>query len=219
MSKLFVFGDSHAYGHGLADCWDGPKTNGAGPLPSKLAWPSLLGDMLGREVINLSKPGLSNKGIVHQLRLNKQQISSDDVVCIGWSYIERHMIITYKGRNNINDCNHLGPWKIRKNKAEIKSRLYYKHISLTIDAAITTSWYIEFSDLLIKKIGARIVHFPVPNSTPPTETVDIADDIIYSNADLQEYIVDIADDNVHGGPKSHKKFAEVVMDVHGDYLK
>jgi hypothetical protein len=212
MSKLFAFGDSHAYGQGMPDCWIDEKV--PGPEHSKLSWPSVLGGMLGKEVINLSKAGLSNKGIVHQLRLNKQQISSNDVVCIGWSYTERHMVITSQGRNRIEQCNHMGPWNKFK-----RAKLYYKYIWENVDATVTSEWYIEFADLIIKNIGAKVIHFPTPNSTPNSLTMDIADGIIYSNLDLQDHEIDKANDNAHAGPKSHKKFSEAVMKEYGDYLK
>jgi hypothetical protein len=53
MSKLFAFGDSHAYGQGMPDCWIDEKV--PGPEHSKLSWPSVLGGMLGKEVINKYK--------------------------------------------------------------------------------------------------------------------------------------------------------------------
>ena len=53
MSRLITFGDSFTYGHGLVDCHV-PEKNWQGPNPSKFAWPQVLGDMLGIEVINKS---------------------------------------------------------------------------------------------------------------------------------------------------------------------
>ena len=45
MNKLWAFGCSLTFGHGLSDCFDGPKTNGAGPLPSIYSWPAVLANM------------------------------------------------------------------------------------------------------------------------------------------------------------------------------
>ena len=53
---LVTFGDSCTYGDGLQDCLP-PKM----PNPSKFAWPTLLASQMDYDLVNLSKPGASNK--------------------------------------------------------------------------------------------------------------------------------------------------------------
>ena len=65
MSRLVAFGCSYTYGYGLSDCHIEP--NKPGPNPSKLAWPSLLANMLDLEVVNCSNIGASNIHILWRL--------------------------------------------------------------------------------------------------------------------------------------------------------
>jgi hypothetical protein len=89
MSRLVTFGCSVTYGHGLADCFE-PENNRAGSLPSKTAWPNILGEKINKEVINKSIPGASNLEILYQI-LNFDFLP-DDLVITLWTYPSRDMI-------------------------------------------------------------------------------------------------------------------------------
>ena len=123
MARLLAFGCSYTYGEGLEDCWS-PLNKTFGPLPSKQAWPSILGKDLGREVHNFGICGASNKHIWHTI-LNIQSASIDistnnksyhqqtilasnlelvnlanqieptDIVVILWTYFDRTCVINY----------------------------------------------------------------------------------------------------------------------------
>ena len=90
MSRLIAFGDSFTYGHGLADCHV-PVKNWAGPNPSKFAWPQVLGDMLGLEVVNKAICGSSNVQILKEI-LNFEDFVSYDTVIVGWTFNMRDCI-------------------------------------------------------------------------------------------------------------------------------
>jgi hypothetical protein len=49
--RLIAFGCSNTYGEGLEDCWI-PEFRKHGPKPSKVAWPQILADKMGRECVN-----------------------------------------------------------------------------------------------------------------------------------------------------------------------
>jgi len=72
MDKLLTVGDSFTYGEELAE------------LTS--AWPFLLGDRLGYEVNNLSKPGSGN---TRMIRHAVEQINNYDLIVIAWSHFAR----------------------------------------------------------------------------------------------------------------------------------
>ena len=70
--KVLTVGDSFTYGEELID-----KT---------LAWPYLLGNILGYEVTNLAKPGSGNTQIVRSVVENYQHY---DLIIIAWSHYAR----------------------------------------------------------------------------------------------------------------------------------
>ena len=86
MSRLITFGCSYTFGHGLEDCYIPPDKEG--PNPSKLAWPSLLGNMLNLEVINCSNPGASNTHILWKL-LNFE-FKNEDICVVMWTHFGRY---------------------------------------------------------------------------------------------------------------------------------
>ena len=63
--EILVAGCSHVYGHGMSDCltydWR------AAPAPSKFAWPHLLGEWSGFNIVNMSRPGNSLGNIVYDI--------------------------------------------------------------------------------------------------------------------------------------------------------
>lgn len=101
MPRLVTFGCSFVYGHGLPDCY--MKFNrGAGPNPSKYAWPNLLAKRLGYECVNLSRPGSGNLQIFMEILHTK--FLPDDLVIIAWSFFPRfdnYQVIDLKGTGQI----------------------------------------------------------------------------------------------------------------------
>jgi hypothetical protein len=93
MNKLFTFGCSNTYGHGLRDITDEKTGKLDMPLrgPSKLAYPQILADMLGYECVNISMPASSNKLIAY--RATDQKIDKDDIVIFQWTYLLRSCIL------------------------------------------------------------------------------------------------------------------------------
>ena len=101
--RIWAFGCSQTFGHGLEDCFRFENDfYYAGEEPSKFAYPQLIGDALGKEVINKSRPGASNKHILQLIKLNQSEINKDDIVIIHWTYIERHAVFVNDKRDNLN---------------------------------------------------------------------------------------------------------------------
>ena len=89
-NRLITFGCSNTYGHGLDDCVT--EKGSHGPDPSKNSWPFLLGNMLEIEkVVNLAVPGSSNKQIAKKV-IDYRDFTSEDLVIVGWTFIERDCI-------------------------------------------------------------------------------------------------------------------------------
>ena len=215
MNKLWAFGCSLTFGHGLSDCFDGPKTNGAGPLPSIYSWPAVLANMLGREVVNLARPGGGNKAMLHPLRIVKDQIRKGDVIAMHWSYMERHMIVHQGGHQDIDKCKHFGPWE-----GDRVSKLYYRHFWNKQDDPIMTSWYIDYADLLLKNLGMKVIHCTPPNSGKSADLQLIQiEDYVKTHEPISNHVIDKALDGNHPGPVSHSNFARMINEKYGDYLK
>ena len=94
----------------------------------------------------------------------------------------------------------------------------------TSDDLIVLSWYINFLDLLIKNIGAKVINFSPPHSKPPgskefLENYIDMDNINYCKFNVTDNCLDKALDDAHLGPKTHRKFAEDIISEYGEYLK
>mgnify|MGYP003995515295 CR=1 FL=1 len=121
MRKMYFFGCSYTYGHGLEDCIEVPSMM-AGQNPSKLNWAQMLGDDLGFEVFNFGFPGASNKHIMHVINCEQHDLEPGAPVVIHWSHFERTMRFNAElerpwlpyntnGRPSWESCvEKIGPW-------------------------------------------------------------------------------------------------------------
>jgi len=86
-NRLITFGDSSTYGHGLPDCFIPPYN--AGDYPSELGWVNILADKLNIDkIINLARPGASNRFILHRI-INFNDFKKDDLVIIQFAHLTR----------------------------------------------------------------------------------------------------------------------------------
>ena len=92
-----VFGCSHAYGHGLSDCYD-PKTGWPGLIPSKQAWPSLLQELgLYDVTYNHSKVGASSDDVLKQiLSIERFELRLCDYFIVLWPTYTRRSVYNNK---------------------------------------------------------------------------------------------------------------------------
>ena len=227
--RIWAFGCSQTFGHGLADCYR--EENGfyhAGEEPSKFAFPQLIGDALGKEVINKSRPGTSNKHILQQMKLNQSEINKDDIVIIHWTYIERHAVFVNDERDNLNiksGSHHLSSGSTDTDKV---SKLYYKHIYRDSDAGIVTRWYMNYAHLTLKAQGVKLIQCPPLMNTHNNKSLingeswhdhsfvedpNFESDISFASKMLQhqDMEVDNAIDGRHAGPKTHRNFADLIL--------
>jgi len=241
--KIWAFGCSQTYGHGLEDCIvrpvtpqeieDASKWNvpfAPGKEPSKFAYPQLIGNALNKEVINLSRPGASNKYILRKIKMSQSEMSPDDIVLIGWTNKDRYIIL----KENI-DCYWFGlhPTQIGRSKL---ADTYYKHIHDDNDADIVTMWYMNYAYLTLKVTGIKSIHCPITfdmcpsegQSMPPldpqeydyryfikSQTNDSKFEVglpllskTFMHPDIDK---DFALDNIHQGPKTHRTFADLII--------
>ena len=215
MTKLFAYGCSYTYGHGLEDCIIGKFE--PGPEPSKLGYASMLGQKLNfSEVVNYSRPGTSNKWITHAINLTSEHISKNDSVIIQWTFVDRATILRKGCDTNLNKYDALGTWMADQKKS--LSAYYYKHIYDVVDHIQVTSWYIKYVDLLLKNQGiTKILHTSPPNQSQIKKF--LPDSITWWEENISKYRVDTAQDKNHPGPKSQELFSNRIIEEYGDYLK
>lgn len=227
--RIWAFGCSETFGHGLEDCY--VKKDGfyaPGKEPSKFAYPQLIGDTVGKEVINLSRPGASNKHILQQIKLNQSEINKDDIVIIHWTYIERHAVFVNDERDNLNITPH---WPdIMPTDTEKIAKQYYKYIHSDSDAIIVVRWYMNYAHLTLKAQGVKSIHCPPLMNAQYNNNKSLINmkswheydfvkdpnfesDISFVSKMLRHDDIqrDSAVDGRHSGPKTHRAFADLIL--------
>ena len=221
MNKLFVFGCSHTYGHGLPDCLG--EDNAPGPSPSKMGWAQKTGDLLGKEVINKGECGSSNKEILWNFIQNIELIDpAHDTLIIQWSYFERTMIIKHDPDSAEEFYAHkLAPWSTHKD-----NKIYYKYLHSEIDDICSTALYINHAYMLTKHYNFKKVAMSTPpDSSGTTEYYKKKfNDILLSEVELIEknvtdYEIDRASDGIHAGVKTNQLYAEKLAEHYGHILR
>lgn len=92
MSKLFVFGDSFSAHYDLQakHFIDYHKFLNGEPFPK--IWPVLLSEKLNMELQTTGIGGACNYTIFEEFSKHSHKINEDDVVIIGWTYLERFRV-------------------------------------------------------------------------------------------------------------------------------
>ena len=198
MEKIVFFGDSFTYGHGLD----------SGPGPSKLGWANLLCNMRNASGRNLSQPGSSNLEILWTML--HTEIDPDEIIIVQWSFWDRDCLL--------DDSNiaKIGPW--------IESSIPYYKVHSNSDM-IKRNWLTISHGLLWLKqrsnsylmlgneqhyTGHRLTLNKVVTSESDNNILKLTDKIVPHCFNSQTIIGDIAEDNLHPGPKSNIKWAEFV---------
>lgn len=83
--KLFAFGDSFTFGHELSDCSGNFET-----IPSAKSYGALVSQQLDLEYKCLALGGYANNSISRCVIEELDNIDSDDIVLVMWTFPERH---------------------------------------------------------------------------------------------------------------------------------
>lgn len=193
--KLWFFGDSYTYGHGLPDCaiynskldfYD------AGLTPSKLGWANIVATRTGLLHANMSLPGMSNLRIHWTMRNIK--FDPDDIVITQWSFPSRCVILD----DNLQD---IYAWP------ETEQSKWFYSVHSPLDLERRSLLIVEHTELLMKSLGVKYVSF--------ANRIFRANMHAYSEiSDYQEnFVVDNAVDNIHPGVESNRLWAEQVLKI------
>jgi hypothetical protein len=197
MSRLIAFGCSYTYGHGLEDCHVEP--NNPGLSHSKLAWPSLLANMLNLEVVNCSNPGASNIHIFWKL-LNFK-FNDDDLCVVMWSHFGRQPFSNLKYNSSIIEWDNYDRGVIKRLPELEEENLVIRNFisihhgySYLVSKNISHHFVIGTTDGLLYR--RPIIAIPTLND----------------KLTIDSCLVDRALDNMHPGPKTHMAFAKKLFD-------
>ena len=191
--RLWFFGDSYTYGHGLPDCaiynseldfYD------AGLVPSKLGWVNIVATRTGLPHINMSLPGMSNLKIHWKMR--NTDFGPDDIVITQWSFPTRCVILD----DTLDD---IYAWP----ETERSKWFYSAHSPLDLERRSLMT--VEHTELLMKTRGIKYAAFAnrpfKANMHAYSEILDYED----------HFVVDKAVDNGHPGIESNRVWAEQVL--------
>ena len=199
MDRLVAFGCSNTFGQALPDCDVKFNQNQVLTLPSRLAWPNKLAEMLNMEVHNAAIPGASNKQIMNQI--TTFPFRSTDTCVVMWSYSDRYTILDqprnkYHNFQEINYSNQFLPQMVDTNK---KIKNYYRYIYSRSDHLIMTAHYISYCRLYLESQNLPNFH---------TACEDISHPVVFSieHAKIRGTFPKALDGS-HPGEKAHMECA------------
>lgn len=191
--KLWFFGDSYTYGHGLPDCaiynsrldfYD------AGPVPSKLGWANIVATQLGLPHLNMSLPGMSNLRIHWTMR--GIEFEPNDIVITQWSFPTRCVILN-------DDLEDIYVWP----ETDLSKKFYATHSLLDLERR--SLLIVEHTELLMKSHGIKYAAFA---NRPFSANMHAYSEIL----DYQDhFVIDKAVDQDHPGVESNRRWAEQVI--------
>jgi lysophospholipase L1-like esterase len=202
--RLVAFGCSNTYGHGLPDCHMPPNEHG--PTYSKQAWPSLLANDLNLDLHNQGVPGASNLEILHNIL--HYDFKKDDIVVVMWSYVGRDMLFGKKNILGWQDIIRIGLWQttdLSKSWRETHSR----------EDVATRSWYyIHHATLFLASKGIKFYNvFSGIDELIKFKPDFINKDVYHDIKIISSRPYDLALDNVHPGPKTHRMIADKIRKI------
>ena len=210
MSRLVVFGCSHTYGEGQIDCLNYTTSRGdcMAKNPSQYAWPAVLGRELNiEEVINLGRPGASNRYIANKIL--DTPIQKDDIIVILWTEFNRTTV--YPSSENA--------WAVAKNihpnQKDKMSKMYYKFIHHPYNSFLESVEYMNLANYKLKK-HRTVFNFKADFNSgeykePPISEYEFPK---WNKVDLINqslHYIDFATDGDHPGIESHKLIARDML--------
>lgn len=136
MSRLITLGCSHTYGEGVSN-------------PSRESWPAVLSKKLDMELINLGRPGASNRVIQHNVC--NFSFVEDDTVIILWTYPDRyHFFIDEE-----NDTGLINIW------GKGRSEMWFKNFHTEYSERFDNKTIVNQVNLYLKDKGINTINLLV----------------------------------------------------------
>lgn len=206
IDRIIFFGCSITYGHGLPDCIIGECN--PGDTHSNLGYPQLLGDRLGKKVINRSLPGSSNLRILN--RILDFEFTKTDTVFIQWTIFNRSGVFS-QSTESFQNIHEIRPY----NQTKIARSFYEMHTDY--DLVHKTMFDIHHANLFLKDKVGKLVNVMLVSSMDDTlhNMVPIPSwfDINLGYWKVDDITLDLANDNGHPGLISQAYMANLAEEL------
>lgn len=178
--RLVTFGCSNTYGVALEN-------------PSLEAWPAILGNELGVEVINNAVPGSSNLEILYNIL--KFDFKKDDLVIIMWTIVNRDYLFYDQ---------QIGVWQ---NTPLVKN---WALVHTDTDLIVRSWIYMDHANQYLKNQEIPVYNFAVDFVLLKSQMPKfINQTLLNARVDFHKFI-DRAKDSSHPGPKAHARIAKKI---------
>lgn len=208
MKRLVAFGCSHTWGDSLSEEQNGLLNKNIPPHPQ--SWPYVLGNLLGRETINISYPGEGNKAISH--KIFNFDFKSNDIVVPLWTHVGRHSVISKINSSKVDNYSRYNYWMIERGDKITES--YFKNFYTFDDDAYQTLSFIQSVNFTLNSKVQKIL-----NSFATLEILKVVKKYstnlsIYQTPFVEGYYkYGKGLDQRHLGSKAHEKFAHGVYEI------
>lgn len=211
MNKLWIFGDNNSavFGKTKERRFKYYKEYRGGTFPK--SWSELLSKELGLELKNMAVLGQSNYDIFDMFCKCIEQIKKDDIVIIGWGYVQRFRLVDETTNSFVTiRTNQFKEDDI--NKPALLNGIDLNTINVLLNNRANSEWINEVSNweniinLLSKLIGFKLVYWTFDTSLNKSHyisTNDFRNDLIKRGAEdiTWETNGKLIDDNF--GEKGH----------------
>ena len=238
MTKLYTFGCSYTYGHGLPDCVYPSQSP-----PSQMGYAKNIADSLNYELINSSVFGQSNGHINLSVLHQRKTMPIDSAAIIQWTHLGRKMMYwpdnpdpDHKWANPV-----IRPWMknthlITSWRADKKRHYYHKihevwteHFSVLDNELFEVLHLMNYSQLALNKVGVKKILHILPPEFLYNQTKEqchsglstwLDHDIVYTTfSPGVQAPADLAADDLHPGVETNKIWAENILSEYGDYIR
>ena len=221
MSKIYFFGCSYTFGHGLSDC----RLMIPSDAPSKIGWAGQVAKLAGKECMNLAEPGGSNRQAVHLAQTC--DIQSGDIAIFHWTFMNRYFYIHKHPVNGILTTK-VGNWML-KDTRNVRIRGHF-HAWSEAHEMHDTEILVDYINARFEKNGIRCINFEPfifkkrnqeswEDKYWNSDAIDCMTkfdnrNLLYWQNKVSKAIgkTDLADDNSHPGLKSNTRFAQYILE-------
>jgi hypothetical protein len=152
--RLVTFGCSHTHGQGILPEDRFYRVEGSNEINfSKKSWAAQLADMLGAELLNLSRPGSANNEITKKILSYKPR--EGDIVAVAWTYFTRHTVF----REHLNDvnCDVLPTYENHRFFKDYKLKQAYYELHDDYNLALKDTMLVDHGYRILNSLGVPFV--------------------------------------------------------------
>jgi len=215
-NRIVAFGCSYVAGDAMPDVWEKNKRNKLKKIKkgkSLITFPGLIATELGLKFVNNGISGASNKEILEAIE--NFEFDKDDVVILHWSFVNRTLFRTLD-----NNTIQILPSTNPANWGPVLAKKYYDFQN-DMNMLSDTRIFVNYANYRLKFLGVRnIINFsPILGEDARKKITNNIYDFPVDTKHLTYFANtgqypdrDLALDQKHPGPETHKRFAEYILE-------